>query len=436
VTAGRRLATLEHSACTIQSLSITAQDRILSTCATVRLWDERSGKLLRTWLPKVGSFATMAAAADDGAQVLTSGLFGELQLWDTSEEYQPITSIYGAPAAQQAVAIAFSPGGRYFISVSQGGSIKVWDAPTAGNRVLRRANRDFHNLRQTPDGSRLLLDDDEGLELLDAKTGRGLARAPASLTAIAVHPQSGLIGGALTDRRISLWTSELSPIEQTLGPTSGPISFLAFDPRRPRIAAGTDSGEVEIWDLERRTRIASTSVGSGVNHLAYSADGSRLAAAVGHPPPRIPRTGGALRILDGATGRPAFASIHPEGTGRAFLTLAFSPDGGRILAGTFNRSVVYDLEARELAQFSESPAVMGAAFTPDGTRALVVHSNGVLESWDPRTWDLVAKFYGQGAGSLLLSPDGSRLYVGSGRVQVYSTELFHPREERRPPPRK
>jgi len=432
VEAGRRVAMLEHPLCTIQSLSITAQDRILSACTTVRMWDGRSGQLLKTFAPKVGLVANMAVASEDGARVLTSGSFGELQLWDTGED-QPIASIPGAPSGP--VAIAFSPGGEYVIGVFPSGRIKVWDAQTAGNRIVRWTPRGYHHLRQTPDGARLVLDGDEGLELLDAKTGRRLAHGPdAGFTAMAVHPQSGLIAGASTDKRISLWTSELGPTGQTLGPASGPIFFLAFDPRRRRIAAGTETGEVEIWDLEQKMRIASTSVEQRVNHLAYTADGGRLAAAVGAYT-RVPLTGGALRILDGATGRPMFASSHPKSIRPAFLTLAFSPDGGKILTALFGRPVLYDLEARELARWSEGPAVTATAFTPDGSRALIARSNGVLEVWDPRNSELVAKFYGPQARSLFFSPDGSRLYLGSYReILVYSTELFHPRDPRPAPP--
>jgi WD40 repeat protein len=273
-----------------------------------------------------------------------------------------------------------------------------------------------------------MLNDNEGLELLDAMTGGRVAHTPlAAFTAMAVHPQSGRIAGASADR-ISFWTPELRPVEPPLGPASGRVSSLAFDPRRPRIAAGTESGEVEIWDLETRTRIASTSAGQYVNHLAYTADGSRLAAAVGR---HSPVTGGALRILDGAAGRPMLASGSREGIARA---LALSPDGGRILTGSSLRSVLYDLEAHELGRFSEGTAT---AFTPDGSRAVIARSNGTLEVWDPRNFELVAKLYGGPTRSLFFSPDGARLYAGTYReILVYSTELFHSRDPRRAPPAK
>ena len=383
------------------------------------------------WVPRVATCVRTAAASEDGSLIATAGWMGELQLWSADRD-RPIASIYGAPSHPPPVALAYSPRGKYLVVMSQNGRIKVWDAPTAGNLVLRWGNpEEVVGIGLSNDGANIIAAFERGVELLDARMGRRVAYAPIPVTALAVHPKTGEVAVAATDRTVSFWTPELRPTGVTAGPFPAPVTALAFDPVRRSIAVGVETGAVEIWNLERGARVSSTGVDYRVNHMAFTPDGKHLAVAVGNPL-QPPRSGGALRILDGATGQPTAASSHPQNVARAFSWLAFNPAGTGILTGFSNSgaAVLYDLKARALAEFSEGAGVMATAFTPDGSRALIAHLDGTLEVWDPHNWQLVVKLYGHGALSLYFSPDGLRLYAHLFEdLRTFSTEMFHPRDD-------
>lgn len=424
VASGRRIATLEQPICIIQSLSFGGPDRLFTACKSVRMWDSRTGKLLKTWTPNVTTTVRAVTATEDGAQIALLGWSGEMYLWDADSDGD-FRGLKGTIARQPAD-LAFSSGGGYVVNINMYGRIMVWDASTAGNRLLRRGW--VGGFRKSPDDTRLVAIGEDAVEVLDSRTGRRLAQMSLEATALAVHPRDGRIATATPDNMVSFWRAELSSQRVgAAGPFSGPITNLVFDPSRPRIAAGTDKGSVEIWDLERGNKVSAASVDYRVNDLLYSPDGSRLVAAVGDGMNQ-PRSGGALRILDGETGQIRAASSHPPNTARAFYSLAFSPGGTGILAGRSSpgRAHYYDLEGRERAMFSEGFPILATTFTPDGSRALIARADGILEVWDPVRWELVAKLHNHHALRLVFSANGSRLYTNDFYgLKVFSTEVLY-----------
>ena len=97
-------------------------------------------------------------------------------------------------------------------------------------------------------------------------------------------------------------------------------------------------------------------------------------------------------------------------------SVAFSPDGTRILTGSKDKTArLWSIEGEQMAVFSgHGDAVTSVAFSPDGTRILT-------GSWDDtaRLWSLegeeLAVFSGHGDDvlSVAFSPDGTRILTGS-----------------------
>ena len=132
------------------------------------------------------------------------------------------------------------------------------------------------------------------------------------------------------------------------------------------------------------------------------------------PEGRIALTAGRdLRLWDTETGE--MIQQHEPRSSRE-LAVAVSPDGERYITGRQRGLArVWDMETRELVQsFSEHPShrtVHTVAFSPDGRHALSRARGHPAYIWDIETGEII---HDLGRRTVVFSPDGSRLLVGSG----------------------
>jgi WD40 repeat protein/serine/threonine protein kinase len=131
------------------------------------------------------------------------------------------------------------------------------------------------------------------------------------------------------------------------------------------------------------------------------------------------------------------AKVWDAETGQELLTLqghtawvwsvAFSPDGKRIItgAGEWDRSgdlpgeaMVWDAETGQvlLALKGHTAAVFGAVFSPDGRRIVTGSRDGTVRVWEAETGQevLALKTHTPPLHSVVFSPDGQRILTGGG----------------------
>ena len=96
---------------------------------------------------------------------------------------------------------------------------------------------------------------------------------------------------------------------------------------------------------------------------------------------------------------------------------AYSPDGTRIVTGSFdNTARIWDTRTGlQLALLSVGSRVQIARYSPDGTRILTVSSDRTARIWDAHSGDPLAAFSGHGALpiSATFSPDGTQIAIAS-----------------------
>lgn len=210
------------------------------------------------------------------------------------------------------------------------------------------------------------------------------------------------------------------------GPATFPLVAVAYAPDGRTVASAGGRGEsVKLWDAAngRQLRRFPGPPREGVSSLAFRPDGQALAV------------GG----LDGSV------SVWEVGTGRelrswklsqsAVYSVAFSPDGGRLAAGTGtiyysfddpDRSAVYVWDAatgRQLDRLSgHRQRVTAVAFHPGGRELASADGTwfhrgprpagpGAINLWDADTGRLVRPFAGRGGpvAGLAWAPAGDRL---------------------------
>jgi WD40 repeat protein len=148
---------------------------------------------------------------------------------------------------------------------------------------------------------------------------------------------------------------------------------------------------------------------SRVNSVAFSPDGTRILTGSDDDTAKLwdPSTGRELITLKG----------HSEGVASA----AFSLDGTRILTGGFDGTAkLWDPSTgREpITLKGHSEPVNSVAFSPDGTRILTGGFDGTAKLWDPSTGRELITLKGDRTGrheqltSVAFSPDGTRIFTG------------------------
>ena len=121
------------------------------------------------------------------------------------------------------------------------------------------------------------------------------------------------------------------PMWRALAPF-GPPTACAISAESRFVAAATSNGELFMWELATRKRMTLPRALTVYHSLAFSPDGSRLAAASDHD----------VKMFDTTTGQEVFSSKQPG------VQLAFTRDGERLLA--VNNKAAFVLHAPPLEQ--------------------------------------------------------------------------------------
>jgi WD40 repeat protein/uncharacterized caspase-like protein len=114
-------------------------------------------------------------------------------------------------------------------------------------------------------------------------------------------------------------------------------------------------------------------------------------------------------------------------------TLAFSPDGTRLVTGSWDSTaIVWNMETLKPIKTlkGHEDTIWALAFSPDGTRLVTGSSDSTAIVWNMETFEPIKTLYKHEGGifTLAFSPDGSRLVTGSDdeTAIVWNMETFEP----------
>ncbi len=331
--------------------------------------------------------------------------------------------------------LAVSPDGSMFASGSYDGSIKTWDLP--GGSHVRTFTRDgtrtwdhgVLSLAFTPDGRRLLAgyidstsEDPQDVVLWDVGTGDvigGVEDAIWSEVAIdeaGAYAAVGVFHGQAHVFSLSDLSSPVAVLEPSLVKRDGEddpaaplhvrLQDVAFQPHGSLLA--TARQRVELWDTGTWTRVSAwPRMGPGVESLAFSPDGTRLAALVREGP---------IIVREVANGDVVAAF---GGDGGDVHAIAFAPSGdevfsvgddGRVLAWSATSSAL-----RRVLRGHRSP-VRALALTADGRTVISGDDRGELRTWrsatdDVPTWRASRQWRPTWPTRVAFTPDGRRVVV-------------------------
>ena len=325
-----------------------------SSDATGRLWDVKSGILLRTFAGRLDRILA-AAYSPQGRYLLTGSTNLQARMWDDQTGREVLVF---SGHTESVNAVAFSPDGRQVLTGSKDNTARLWDAKTAKELVAFRGHADTVNsVAFSPDGRQVLTGSvDKTARLWDAKTGKEL-------------------------REIRGHTDH--------------VTSVAFSPDGKLILTGSADKTALLWDAKTGVVVRVVrGLPDGVSSVAFAADGKRL--LVGH--------GSGVRMVEAQTG--AELRKFPEYPGKV-LSVAFAPGGRAVLACSLRAVRLSDADTgANLREFHDQAQVVGnVAFSPNG-RHLLMSSRAQTHLWDAQPGQEIRAVRGHEA---VFSPDGKLL---------------------------
>ena len=416
---GDLLRTLEGHTDTVLSVAFAPDGKTLASGSednAIKLWDARSGALLRTLEGHTDSVYSVAFAPD--GNTLASGSEDKtIKLWDVRSGAL-LRTLEGHTS--DVYSVAFAPHGKTLASGSSDKTIKLWDARSG--EVLRTLEGHTHGLFSSvafaPDGNTLASgSSDNAIKLWDARSGKLLHTLEGHtffVTSMAFAPDGNTLASGSWDETIKLWDARSGELLRTLEGHKWIVHSVAFAPDGNTLASGSRDKTIKTWDAHSsELQLSIDARGPGhkrkghtesVRSVAFAPDGKTLASGSRDKTIKLwdAHGGETLRTLEGHTS--------------LVRSVAFAPDGQTLASSSIDETIkLWDARSGEVLRTLEGHTD-SVAFAPDGnTLASNTIWSNTVKLWDARSGKLLRTLEGhtEGVNSVAFAPDGNTLVSGS-----------------------
>ena len=267
VASGQEISTLRGHSGIIWSVAFSPDDRMLASVSsdgTARIWDWRSGDLLKTldFPDQVGSVSfspngqTLAVGGLDDLQTLHAAIW----IFSTGS-WKPLLKI---PEYVNITAMSYSPNGRLLVGGGASRNVQVWRTSDGTSMFTLNHANPVLDVAISPDSSiaaaatcGVTLDDQctEGsVWLWDLSTGKlvnRLAGFPDVVENVAFSVDGSALIAASRDGTLRVYDTSGYEIQYEADPPGG-NGVMTLSPHGDLLASGGSNGEVRLWKVVYR----------------------------------------------------------------------------------------------------------------------------------------------------------------------------------------
>ncbi len=401
----------------LQSIQVAPDGRSFATAGQsgAFLWDLEQG-IVRHRFETHGGRVTALAFSPDSRVVLTAGADRQIRGWHTDSGTE-LRSFAGHQG--EITALTFSADGDRFVSASADNTARVWSLETGeAGPVLRVSGVFIQAAAFTPDGLHLVTADSSptnNVRLWDLATQTTihlLGEHVGQVNSLGWVAE-GHLATAGDDGMVRLWDVESGTKVRSLEGDADYLAGIVVSGSGSRVVAGSASGRIQSWNTLTGER----------EHAWTGPFLFGLGAIPGTDRILTANTDNLLRERELATG--VVVREIAGHTTSTTLGVAFSPDGRTVVSGGTEAAIrVWDRASGQALRVLEGQAAGTAtvAFTPDGQRILSTRGapRPVAQLWNAATGELEREFeWTTGWPTCAaLSRDGTRLVTGAQHQQV------------------
>lgn len=334
--------------------------------------------------------------------------------------------------------IAISPNGRWLIALGNQG-LRLYDARTLGFvRSLTSDGKPATEVSWAPDNQRVAVtSDDRAIQLWDLETGEQITvivvKDGLTLSALAWSPvaeQVAVLGNKDDQRILQIWELPTGNVLNEFVVTQADDIVWSPDGKRLAFYRFDFISWLDLSQPAPQVTLVTTLGVGPVHSVAWSPDGTQLVAGSGEPNPFGP-TDYTVRVWDITADKPRGTLRYEWAVPLPATSVAWSPNGERIAAGTENRTIhVWDAHTGEGQATLEGhgAGVISIAWLSDNQHMVSAGRDGTIRQWDVERGTQIRSASDERSNPPLAldvawSPNGDQIALAGqdGTIQLWNT---------------
>ena len=420
---------------TINSVAFSANGQTFLTASddhTVKLWDARSGRVIRVFDGHTQG-VDRALFSPDGQIIFSAVSDRKVQMWDvaTGRAVRPYETDEKYEGSSFDGSIALSADGKVIIASYD--KTYVWDV--ASGRRLHTIDRRLSALTFSPDGKAVagVFNEKPTVQLFSPQTGELLRELPANPDALhqplAFSPDATLLAVITRDSTVDLWHWAKSYVvrsfkdERYVDPPAvafspdGQLLLISNAPGRALIKKYLDLYEVRAGKLFRRI---------DVSNVPQAADAFQANAVAFHPDGKTFLTAGYIRLWQWDVAGGTFLRAYETAVEKESM-LAIDGNRKNVLTGVQNVGAkLWDANFSARSVLADSDGFDKFYFSPDGHLVVTNNtSNYYLSFWQADSGQKVGRIE-ESTRQLLFSPDSQAFAVlkDDSAIHIYDSQTI------------